>query len=282
LMRKLNRDGKSVPLIVIENVVGLLTSHRGNDFIELIRAVVREDYRVGALIMNAVHFVPQSRARLFIIAVKKTIEMPKRLTMVMPDGLWHTKSLIQSYQSLPDILRKAWIWWNLTAPKENIYLIQDIIENPPHNVKWHSDAETKHLLSMMSENNLKKVRIMQKTNKTAIGAVYKRTRRDENGNTAVRAEVRFDGVSGCLRTPAGGSSRQTILFVDKNKIRSRLLSSRETARLMGVHDDYILPDNYNDCYHLMGDGLVVPAVSWLEKNLLRPLVKARVRARGAA
>ena len=34
-----------------------------------------------------------------------------------------------------------------------------------------------------------------------------------------RAEVRFDGISGCLRTPAGGSSRQTILVVEGDSIR---------------------------------------------------------------
>jgi DNA (cytosine-5)-methyltransferase 1 len=55
-----------------------------------------------------------------------------------------------------------------------------------------------------------------------------------------RAEVRFDDISGCLRTPAGGSSRQTVLIVEGKQVRSRLLSPREAARLMGVPDDYPL------------------------------------------
>lgn len=43
---------------------------------------------------------------------------------------------------------------------------------------------------------------------------------------------------------------------------------------MGVPDNYELPTSYNDAYHLMGDGVAVPAVSWLSKKLLQPLAKA--------
>jgi DNA (cytosine-5)-methyltransferase 1 len=90
-----------------------------------------------------------------------------------------------------------------------------------------------------------------------------------------RAEVRFDDVAGCLRTPAGGSSRQLILVVDSNEVKSRLISTRETARLMGLPDDYVLPEKYNEAYHLTGDGVVVPVVRHLAENLLEPLVTQR-------
>ena len=73
----------------------------------------------------------------------------------------------------------------------------------------------------------------QRSGQRWIGALYRRTR-VENGVKVQRAEVRFDGVAGCLRTPSGGSSRQYILLVEGDKIRSRLLSARETARLMGL------------------------------------------------
>jgi DNA (cytosine-5)-methyltransferase 1 len=99
-------------------------------------------------------------------------------------------------------------------------------------------------------------------------------RPDEDGIRVQRAEVRFDQVSGCLRTPVGGSSRQVIVLVEGKRIRSRLLSPREAARLMGVPEDYPLPANYNDAYHLFGDGLAVPVVSWLEKHLLQPMASS--------
>src|SRR5262249_28652351 len=96
-------------------------------------------------------------------------------------------------------------------------------------------------------------------------------RRMRNGNQ--RAEVRFDGVSGCLRTPSGGSSRQTVVVVDKGRIRTRLLSPREAARLMGVDDTFWLPKRYNDAYKAMGDGVAVPVVRWLSQQLLVPIAE---------
>jgi DNA (cytosine-5)-methyltransferase 1 len=79
-------------------------------------------------------------------------------------------------------------------------------------------------------------------------------------------------VAGCLRTPAGGSSRQTILVVDGQQVRSRLISSRETARLMGLDDSYVLPKTYSEAYHLTGDGVAVPVVRHLARHILEPLL----------
>jgi DNA (cytosine-5)-methyltransferase 1 len=131
----------------------------------------------------------------------------------------------------------------------------------------------------MSPLNLAKVRHAQAAGGLQIGAIYKRTR-THNGTKGQRAEVRFDGVSGCLRTPAGGSSRQTILVVEGDMIRSRLLSVREAARLMGLPDSYALPERYNDGYHVMGDAVAVPVVSWLENHILHPLAVSQLEVAG--
>lgn len=97
-----------------------------------------------------------------------------------------------------------------------------------------------------------------------------------------RAEVRFDDVAGCLRTPAGGSSRQVILVVEGNRVRSRLISARETARLMGLADDYVLPARYNEAYHLTGDGVAVPVVRHLAHHIFEPLLAAAQAKQQAA
>ena len=88
--------------------------------------------------------------------------------------------------------------------------------------------------------------------------------------------MRFDDIAGCLRTPGGGSSRQLILVVEGDKIRSRLLSARETARLMGLPDSYVLPTVYNEAYHLTGDGVAVPVVSYIARHILEPNLLAQV------
>ena len=44
---------------------------------------------------------------------------------------------------------------------------------------------------------------------------------------------------------------------------------------MDVPETYPIPGNYNEAYHLFGDGVVVPVVRWLETHLLRPLALAK-------
>jgi DNA (cytosine-5)-methyltransferase 1 len=70
-----------------------------------------------------------------------------------------------------------------------------------------------------------------------------------------------------------GAGRQTILVADGPVVRSRLISARETARLMGLSDGYRLPRRYNDAYHLTGDGVVAPVVRHLARWLFEPLAR---------
>jgi DNA (cytosine-5)-methyltransferase 1 len=111
-----------------------------------------------------------------------------------------------------------------------------------------------------------------------VGGIYRRTRTDDDGVKAQRAEIRFDDVAGCLRTPAGGSSRQSIMIVQGGMVRSRLLSPREAARLMGLPEDYVLPENYNEAYHLAGDGVAVPVVRFLATHILEPIIASATLA----
>jgi len=282
LMKSMANAGRRVPIIVLENVAGVLTSNQGGDFRTLFEVLNNEGYRVGPLIMDAVHFLPQSRPRLFIVAADKNISLPNKILSPELCDLWHGKSLARIHQTLPPERRDDWLWWRLPVPPPRSIDLADIIEDCPPDAPWHTSAETKRLLAMMSDINLAKVKQAQSLGRRIVGTVYRRTRFGENGRSEQRAEARFDQISGCLRTPAGGSSRQIILIVEGDRIQSRLLSAREAARLMGVPDSYKLPENYNEAYHLMGDGLAVPAVSWLEKNLLRKIVQADKRHTEAA
>ncbi|SDH26646.1 DNA cytosine methyltransferase [Nitrosomonas sp. Nm132] len=275
LMLSLKREGRNPPIIVLENVAGLITSHNGQDLATLISSLANADYRVGAVLLDGAYFVAQSRPRLFIIAVTRGVGIPKFLSGRVPNPTWHPQSLQDVVEALPHKSRKAWVWWKMPMPDQEAPHLSDIIENEPHGVKWHSESETLKLLNMMSPANLEKVHEAQKSSSRQVGTIYKRTRFGIQ-----RAEVRFDGVSGCLRTPAGGSSRQIIMVVEGRHIRSRLISPRETARLMGLPESYILPERYNDAYHLTGDGVVVPVVAWLEQHIIRPIAMSTCKAKG--
>jgi DNA (cytosine-5)-methyltransferase 1 len=268
LIRSLQSERRAPPIIALENVAGLITSNGGKDLTAVVGALVEAGYRVGAMLIDGAYFVPQSRPRLYIVGFAKGTAIPKELRGRVPNPAWHPKTLQDVVASFPPALAKAWQWWRLPAPVKEAPHLADIIEADPQGVSWHSASETKRLLSMMTSANRLKVEESQESGAPCVGTVYKRTRLGVQ-----RAEIRFDGVSGCLRTPAGGSSRQIIMIVEGPNVRSRLISPRETARLMGLPDSYNLPSKYNDAYHLTGDGLVVPAVAWLRRHLLEPLAK---------
>ena len=127
--------------------------------------------------------------------------------------------------------------WTLPSPARRTQVFADLLEDNPTGVKWHTGEETLRVLSTMNPLHLAKVEAAKKAGRRIVGAIYRRTRPDNNGGRIVRAEVRFDDVAGCLRTPSGGSSRQIIMLVEGQKFRTRLLSPREAARLMGLSDD---------------------------------------------
>jgi DNA (cytosine-5)-methyltransferase 1 len=189
--------------------------------------------------------------------------------------------LQDAHARLSEKVQEDWIWWNTLAPKKRNTTFADLIEDEP-NVAWHTPAETAKLLAMMSDVNRAKLDKAKRMGRRMVGAVYKRTRRDEVGRKVQRAEIRFDDIAGCLRTPGGGSSRQVIVLIDGKNVRSRLISPRETARLMGLSDSYQLPENYNEAYHLTGDGVAVPVVGYLADSIFEPLLRAKGKSRRAA
>lgn len=281
LMEALIAERRAPKLIVLENVCGTLTSHDGKDFATICSNYSRAGYRFGALIVDAVHFVPHSRARLFVIGIRKDLPIPAELTAREP-GLWHSRGLQDACERLTADVQKDWIWWSTQSPGKRNTRFADLIEDEPENVVWHTPSETAKLLGMMSDLNREKLDQAKRAGRRMVGAVYKRTRRDEVGRKIQRAEIRFDDVAGCLRTPAGGSSRQVIVLVEGKRVRSRLISPRETARLMGLPDTYELPKNYNEAYHLTGDGVAVPVVRYLAHSIFEPLLNIKRKLRRAA
>jgi DNA (cytosine-5)-methyltransferase 1 len=258
-------EGRAPRVICIENVLGIVKS------IDVVCAeLMAAGYgRFGAVAIDAELFVPHSRPRLFIVAAAGAPSFPATLYRAGPNDLWHPPALRQAVTRLPEDLAAAWVWWTLpTPPARNVSLI-DIIEAEP-GVRWNTPVETQNLLGMLSPLNRSKVDAAMRSGRRMIGAGYRRIRPDGAGSKAQRFEARFDGIAGCLRCPTGGSSRQVIIDVEGAEVRTRLISARETARLMGLPEEYRLPANYNEAYYLTGDGVVVPAVRYLAEHLLEP------------
>lgn len=282
VVKDLIAEGRAPKLIALENVLGTLTSHGGRDFEAICKTFAEAGYRYGALVINAALFVPQSRPRLFVIGVRADIEVDPTLLAPGPIAPFHTAGLQRAFDRVGADALDQMVWWNIPVPPQRNQTFADLIEEHPASVTWHTDAERDQILAKMSPINKAKVEAAKRARRRMVGGIYKRTRHDENGVKVQRAEVRFDDVAGCLRTPAGGSSRQVIMVVDGKKVRTRLISSRETARLMGLPDDYKLPKNYNEAYHLTGDGVVVHVVRHLAEHIFEPLLKVEQQEQAAA
>ena len=274
LMTQLLHEHRAPRLIVLENVTGAISSRDGRDFKAICNALSGAAYRYGAVVVDARLFVPQSRPRLFFIAVADDVAVLPELRQSGPDEQWHPSALRAAHARLPINAKARWIWWSLSRPPARNVRFVDIIEEKPTSCRWHSEAETKRLLALMTPLHLAKIDQAIASGERRVGGVYKRTRPDGNGAKRQRAEIRFDDIAGCLRTPAGGSSRQAIVVVEGQSIRSRLLSPREAARLMGLDDEYKLPERYNDAYHIAGDGVCVPVVRHIAGQLLEPILAA--------
>lgn len=282
IVKGLVADGRAPKLIALENVLGTLTSHSGRDFEAICKTFADAGYRYGALVINASLFVPQSRPRLFIIGVRDDVEVDPALLSPEPIAPFHTAALQRAFERVSKTAQKKMVWWNIPAPARRNTTFADLIEENPTSVSWHTDAERDLLIGKMSPVNKAKLEAAKRAGRRMVGCVYKRTRLDARGVKVQRAEVRFDDVAGCLRTPAGGSSRQVIVVVDGKKVRSRLISARETARLMGLDESYKLPKNYNEAYHLTGDGVAVHVVRHLAEQLFEPLLGVGDAAQAAA
>lgn len=255
-LRVMDEMPNKPPILVAENVTGLVSADGGSHYRLLHEALVSRGYNVGALLLDAARWVPQSRPRIFVIAVRSDIEIPQSL--IADNPTWAHSTAVKAAASGLD----GWFWWNLPEPSERVNVLADIIE-------WEADCDPPEIaarnLSLIPESHLSRLLSSQ----YAVAPGYKRIR-----NKKQVLELRFDGIAGCLRTPKGGSSRQFLVLKDGDKLKTRLLTIRETARLMGAPDNFELPGTYNEGYMAMGDAVAAPVAAYLAKHLLFPLAKA--------
>ena len=251
-LRVLDETAQKPKLLMVENVSGLLSAAKGDNYRALHHALAERGYRCGAVLLNASCFVPQSRPRVFVIAVDQAVPLPPSLVGEGPCWL-HNKAAAQLGADLP-----GWIWWRTEKPPRRRQDLRDIVQP-------QAPFGKDHVLPLIPPAH--QARLAELEEAWATG--YRRTRRG-----AVQLELRFDGIAGCLRTPEGGSSKQYLVVKQKGETHARLLTVRETARLMGAPDNFVLPGSDNDGYKAMGDAVAAPAARFLGQRFLVPLVEA--------
>lgn len=239
-------------ILLLENVSGLLSANNGDNYRKLHTALTDRGYDCGAIVLNASLFLPQSRPRVFVIAVKHGYPIPNEL---MSDGpCWlHNKAAIKLGYTLP-----GWIWWHAEKPQKRHSTLKDIVEP---SIQFDKD----NVIRLLTERH----RTTLERHDTVYATGYRRTR-----NGRQQLELRFDGVAGCLRTPEGGGSKQFLVVKKNSEVHARLLTVREAARLMGAPDSFILPGSYNDGYKAMGDAVALPVARYIGETFLTKIAEA--------
>ncbi|MEO7215065.1 DNA (cytosine-5-)-methyltransferase [Mucilaginibacter sp.] len=252
------------PLVLLENVAGFLTSNDGNDFKDALLALNEVGYAVDAFIINAANFVPQSRVRLFVVG-KRVNQGSERFKIrhYFPATELRPDKIVKFIFNHPDIN------WDINHTLPSLPILssslKDIVQNiDEQSDTWWSEERRNYFLSQTFDRHLEKLMEL----KSAIGYTYFTAfRRLRNGKSM--AEIRFDGIAGCLRTPKGGSARQILVRVGKGEIKVRLLNPTECARLMGA-DDFKISGTANEALFGFGDAVCVPVISWIAQNYLEP------------
>ena len=251
------------PMVLLENVTGFLTSNDGNDFRDALLALNRLGYAVDALIIDAGRFVPQSRQRLFVIATKTPVVSALNDTPSFYESDCRPPALADFIMWNADI---NWRIRQLPPLPVTKAKLPDILENlSPNSQIWWSRERADYLLNQMSPKHRAKAETMIRGNRITYGTVFRRVRKERS-----MAELRTDGIAGCLRTPRGGSGRQILFAAGKGRFAVRLLTPRECARLMGA-DDFTINVSLNQALFGFGDAVCVPVIEWIARNYLNPV-----------
>ncbi|MGV8979181.1 MAG: DNA cytosine methyltransferase [Cellulomonas sp.] len=251
-------------VVVLENVVGLATSHGGDDLAAAIRAFNELGYSVDVLSLDARRFVPQSRPRLFLVgALNPPDDEPNPNSELRPDWLQtvYGDSTLRTHRAA------------LPAPPAPLTSgLSGMVEDLPLNdERWWDAARQASFMSSLSPTQRTRVAELRREPGVRYRTAYRRTR-----NGVAVWEVRPDDISGCLRTARGGSSKQAVVRLGGTRVAVRWMTPREYARLMGAGDYELGGARNNQSLFGFGDAVAVPAVEWLATNYLMPLVRGRM------
>jgi DNA (cytosine-5)-methyltransferase 1 len=263
MLRSMKRERRLPPLVLLENVTGFLTSHDGRDFEDALLALNDLGYAVDAFIIDAARFVPQSRQRLFVIGIKTRGSYELNETPGFYESEIRPRALASFILLHPDI---GWRIRQLPPLPKCSKCLADILEDLALNHQmWWSRQRCDYMLNQMSPKHSAQADAMIRGDAMRYGTVFRRIR---NGKSM--AELRTDGIAGCLRTPRGGSGRQILMAAGKGRFSVRLLTPRECARLMGA-EDFVVRVPLNQALFGFGDAVCVPVIEWIARKYLTPI-----------
>lgn len=259
----LSDDRPSV--VALENVTAFATSHDGRDIESAIRALNGLGYSMDIVHIDAVHFVPQSRPRLFLIGAQIPPEVDVSNQTLRPpwlDKVFDNPNLVTHRMPLPPLPDP------MTGGLCNF--LEPIADEDP---RWWDSVRVAAYVDSLSETQRERFDRLRRKRGKEFRTAYRRMR-----NGTPRWEMRDDGIAGCLRTSSGGSSKQAVVVLGDDAAQIRWMSPREYAALMGAPEFPLNGVKDHHAYCGFGDAVCAPAVTWLAENYLVPLLEFSLQA----
>lgn len=250
--RILDEMGQRRPhVVLLENVPGFASSHGGRDLQEALERLSKLGYSCDVFTIDAAHFVPQSRQRMFIAGVQAP---PSEWTVQSDDGLRRHR-------------------WPLVLPQPSTATLADAVQRLSSvNCRWWDADRTAQFLTSLSAVQRARLDALQKGKRTTWRTAYRRTRKG-----VAMWEIRADALAGCLRTARGGSSKQAVVEAGRGKVRVRWMTAREYAALQGAPDHKFSSVSENKAMFGFGDAVCVPVIAWIAHEYLVPLLRREIR-----
>jgi DNA (cytosine-5)-methyltransferase 1 len=160
----------------------------------------------------------------------------------------------------------------LEIPPSTTRTLADVVERLPANdPRWWDAERYARFVAELSPLQRARLCAMEGVVTPVWATAYRRTRQ---GRPAW--EIRADAISGCLRTARGGSSKQALVETSNGRSRVRWMTATEYARLQGAGDYCLDGIPENRALFGFGDAVCVPAVAWVARAYLEPLVGGRL------
>ncbi|MEU1837466.1 DNA cytosine methyltransferase [Micromonospora chersina] len=252
-------------VVLLENVPGFATSHGGKDLSAALKQMSELGYSCDVIAVDARHFVPQSRRRMFIVGIAGDAAPGAKsgippISDVRPRWVQRVHALHQHlhmhYLPLPQLPE---------GPQDLSNVVEKMDGRDP---RWWGQNRLAAFIESMSPLQTARMEALRDLEEISWRTAYRRRR---NGDSMW--ELRRDAIGGCLRTTGGGSSKQALVELGKGEVRARWMTPLEYARMMGAGSYTITAGTPNQALFGFGDAVVVDVISWIGQHYLLPVLR---------
>jgi DNA (cytosine-5)-methyltransferase 1 len=238
-------------LVVVENVPGLLSSNRGNDFATVIRGLVELGYGVCWRVLNAQYFgVPQRRRRVFIVGSL---------------GTYRCLEVLFESESMQGNPAKSG-----ETGKEVAYSLR---ANPSHSCdKGDGGLNQTLVASTLRNRSFKEGSSMSgrggEDDFNLIASSLDTMSGGPDDNSAQANHLVAGTVSAKWAKGTGGPSGDEAQNLVNGEIGIRRLTPVECERLQGFPDDWTAMHADTVRYRQLGNAIAVPVAEWIGTRII--------------